>query len=109
MSNITLSFEKDGSDRLTHNVPWGRKGTQNGIARILGYQVLFLGRLPGDHFMVAAVGCARGITMKGCTLLSDETSKEKRYQKVQKLDTPTMTRYKVARIGSNSMKLLSDK
>ena len=28
----------------------GRKGTQNGIARILGYQVLFLGRLPGDHF-----------------------------------------------------------
>ena len=28
----------------------GRKGTQNGIAIILGYQVLFLGRLPGDHF-----------------------------------------------------------
>ena len=25
MSNITLSFEKDGSDRLTHNVPWGKK------------------------------------------------------------------------------------
>ena len=50
MSNITLSFEKDGSDRLTHNVPWGRKGTQNGIVRILGYQALFLGRLPGDHF-----------------------------------------------------------
>ena len=25
MSNITLSFEKDGSDRLTHNVPWGEK------------------------------------------------------------------------------------
>ena len=52
MSNITLSFEKDGSDRLTHNVPWGRKGTQNGVARILGYQVLFLGRLPGDHFNI---------------------------------------------------------
>ena len=52
MSNITLSFEKDGSEGLTHNVPWGRKGTQNGIARILGYQVLFLGRLPGDHFNI---------------------------------------------------------
>ena len=84
MSNITLSCEKDGSDKLTHNVQRGRKGTQNGIARILGYQVLFLGRLPGDHFMaVQLVGCARGITMKGCILLSDETSKEKRYQKVQ--------------------------
>ena len=55
MSNITLSFEKDGSDRLTHNIPWGRKGTQNGVARILGYQVLFLGRLPGDHFSMVLV------------------------------------------------------
>ena len=50
MSNIAVSFEKDGSDGLTHNVQRGRKGTQNGIVRILGYQVLFLGRLPGDHF-----------------------------------------------------------
>ena len=50
MSNIALSFEKDGSDWLTHNVQRGRKGTQNGIGRILGYQGLFLGRLPGDHF-----------------------------------------------------------
>ena len=25
MSNITLSFEKDGSVRVTLNVPWGRK------------------------------------------------------------------------------------
>ena len=50
MSNIALSFEKDGSDGLTHNVQRGRKGTQNEIVRILGYQVLFLGRLPGDHF-----------------------------------------------------------
>ena len=50
MSNIALSFEKDGSDGLTHNVQRGRKGTQNGIVRILGYQALFLGRLPGDHF-----------------------------------------------------------
>ena len=50
MSNISLSFEKDGSDGLTHNVQRGRKGTQNGIGRILGYQGLFLGRLPGDHF-----------------------------------------------------------
>ena len=41
MSNIALSFEKDGSDGLTHNVQRGRKGTQNGIVRILGYQVLF--------------------------------------------------------------------
>ena len=83
MSNIALSFEKDGSDGLTHNVQRGRKGTQNGIVRILGYQVLFLGRLPGDHFMVAVVGCARGITMKGC-IFSNETSKEKRYQIVKK-------------------------
>ena len=30
----------------------GEKGTQNGVARILGYQVLFLGRLPGDHFTI---------------------------------------------------------
>ena len=50
MSNIALSFEKDGSDGLTHNVRRGRKGTQNGIVGILGYQGLFLGRLPGDHF-----------------------------------------------------------
>ena len=62
----------------------GRKGTQNGIGRILGYQGLFLGRLPGDHFMaVQLVGCARGITMKGC-IFSNETSKEKRYQKSKK-------------------------
>ena len=89
MSNTALSFEKDGSDGLTHNVQRGRKGTQNGIVRILGYQVLFLGRLPGDHFMVVQLlGCARGITMKGCTLLSDKTSKEKRYQKVQKIRHP---------------------
>ena len=88
MSNITLSFEKDGSDRLTHNVPWGKKGTQNGIVRILGYQVLFLGRLPGDHFMVVQlVGCARGITMKGC-IFSNETSKEKRYQIGKKIRHP---------------------
>ena len=52
MSNITLSFEKDGSDGLTHNVQRGRKGTQNGIGRILGYQGQFLGRLPGDHFTI---------------------------------------------------------
>ena len=84
MSNIALSFEKDGSDGLTHNVQRGRKGTQNGIGRILGYQGLFLGRLPGDHFMVVQLlGCARGITMKGC-IFSDQTSKEKRYQKSQK-------------------------
>ena len=50
MSNIALSFKKDVSDGLTHNVRRGRKGTQNGIGRILGYQSLFLGRLPGDHF-----------------------------------------------------------
>ena len=43
MSNIALSFEKDGSDGLTHNVQRGRKGTQNGIVRVLGYQVLFFG------------------------------------------------------------------
>ena len=43
MSNIKLSFEKDGSEGLIHNVSWGRKGTQNGVARILGYQVLFFG------------------------------------------------------------------
>ena len=104
-----MKVNKDGSDRLTHNVQRGRKGMQNGIGRVLGYQGLFLGRLPGDHFMVAAVGCAQGITMKGCIFVSDQTSKEKRYQKSQeKLDTPTMTRYKVARIDNNSMKLLSD-
>ena len=51
MSNIALSFGKDGSDGLTHNVQRGRKGTQNGVGRILGYQGLFLGRLPGDHFI----------------------------------------------------------
>ena len=50
MSNVALSFKKDGSDGLIHNVQRGRKGTQNGIGRILGYQGLFLGRLPGDHF-----------------------------------------------------------
>ena len=50
MSNVALSFNKDGSDGLTHNVRRGRKGTQNGIGRILGYQGLFFGRLPGDHF-----------------------------------------------------------
>ena len=55
MSNIALSFEKDGSDGLTHNVQRGRKGTQNGIDRILGYQGLFLGRLPGDHFNIFIV------------------------------------------------------
>ena len=61
MSNIALSFEKDGSDGLTHNVPRGRNGTQNGIVRILGYQVLFLGRLPGDHFnkILDALGMPR--------------------------------------------------
>ena len=53
MSNIALSFEKDGSDGLTHNVQRGRKGTQNGVGRILGYQGLFLGRLPGDHFNIS--------------------------------------------------------
>ena len=62
-----MKVNEDGSDRLTHNVQRGRKGTQNGIGRILGYQGLFLGRLPGDHFMVVQLlGCARGITMKGC-------------------------------------------
>ena len=50
MSNVALSVNKDGSDGLTHNVQRGRKGTQNGIGRILGYQGLLLGRLPGDHF-----------------------------------------------------------
>ena len=33
----------------------GEKGTQNGVARILGYQVLFLGRLPGDHFNIIVI------------------------------------------------------
>ena len=88
MSNTAVSFEKDGSDGLIHNVQRGRKGTQNGIGRILGYQGLFLGRLPGDHFMVVQLlGCARGITMKGC-IFSDQTSKEKRYQKSQKIRHP---------------------
>ena len=41
MSNNALSFEKDGSDGLTHNVQRGRKGTQNEIGRVLGYQGLF--------------------------------------------------------------------
>ena len=50
MSNIALSFNRDGSDGLTHNVRRGRKGTQDGIGRVLGYQGLFLGLLPGDHF-----------------------------------------------------------
>ena len=36
MSNIALSFEKDGSDGLTHNVQRGRKGTQNGIVNRFG-------------------------------------------------------------------------
>ena len=52
MSNVALSLSKDGSDGLTHNVRRGRKGTQDGIGRILGYQGLFLGRLPGDHFNI---------------------------------------------------------
>ena len=84
MSNVVLNFNRDGSEGLTHNVQRGRKGTQNRIGRILGYQGLFLGHLPGDHFMVVQLlGCARGITMKGC-IFSDQTSKEKRYQKSQK-------------------------
>ena len=52
MSNTAVSFGKDGSDGLIHNVQRGRKGTQNGIVRILGYQVLFLCCLPGDHFTI---------------------------------------------------------
>ena len=52
MSNIALSFNRDGSDGLTHNVRRGRKGTQDGIGRVLGYQGLFLGLLPGDHFTI---------------------------------------------------------
>ena len=52
MSNVALSVNKDGSDGFTHNVRRGRKGMQNGIGRILGYQGLFLGRLPGDHFNI---------------------------------------------------------
>ena len=88
MSNNALSFEKDGSDGLTHNVQRGRKGTQNEIGRVLGYQGQFLGRLPGDHFMaVQLVGCAQGITMKGC-IFSNQTSKEKRYQIVKKIRHP---------------------
>ena len=59
-----MKVNEDGSDRLTHNVQRGRKGTQNGIGRILGYQGLFLCRLPRDHFMVVQLlGCARGITI----------------------------------------------
>ena len=52
-SNIASKVNEDGSDRLIHNVQRGRKGTQNGIGRILGYQGLFFfGRLPGDHFNI---------------------------------------------------------
>ena len=53
-----MSFNRDGSDGLTHNVQRGRKGTQNGIGRILGYQGLFLGRLPGDHFNMLRIDLA---------------------------------------------------
>ena len=64
MSNVALSFKKDGSDGLIHNVQRGRKGTQNGIGRILGYQGLFLGRLPGDHFNMNINKIKQGETQK---------------------------------------------
>ena len=67
MSNVALSVNKDGSDGLTHNVRRGRKGTQNGIGRILGYQGLFLGRLPGDHFTRFRVYWIQGVLDPGCT------------------------------------------
>ena len=55
MSNVALIVKKDGSDGLTHNDQRGRKGTQNVVGRILGYQGLFLGRLPGDHFTILSI------------------------------------------------------
>ena len=85
MSNVALSFNRDGSDGLTHNVRRGRKGTQNGIGRILGYQGLFLGRLPGDHFMVVQLlGCARGITMKGCIFFRTKPPRKSATKRVKK-------------------------
>ena len=80
-----MKVDEDGSDRVSHKVQRGKKGTQNGWVEFWGTRACFLGRLPGDHFMVVQLmGCARGITMKGCIFFSDQTSKEKRYQKSQK-------------------------
>ena len=88
MSNIALSFEKDGSDGLTHNVQRGRKGTQNGIVRILGYQALFLGSSSrGSFYGGSAFGICTGHNHERLHF-SDETSKEKRYQKVPKIRHP---------------------
>ena len=60
-SNIASKVNEDGSDRLIHNVQRGRKGTQNGIGRVLGYQGLFFGSSSrGSFYGGSAYGMCTG-------------------------------------------------